>query len=133
MYLRIGAVRQTLNSFLYYQKEENHDPGASRYKRLNLRRYIVDTQNSLKNLVRFVRSQRAEHLLDCEAYLIMEELWKDALDEGRSIEAEVRDNMQIEASELSLEESRKSILLSNHQIEESRRGNNTAVRISYCC
>ena len=102
--------------------DKDHDMQLTKTNRLLLRRYIVESQSSHKSIHKFFQSHNAGHLLSCEGYKEIKELWKDALREAQSIEEEVRDSLQLEASYLSLEESRQSIKLSNHQIEESRRG-----------
>ena len=42
--------------------------------------------------------------------------------EATRLEAEIRDYLQLQTGELALEESKKSIELSNFQIEEAKRG-----------
>ena len=91
-------------------------------ERFSLRRHIEDSESTRKNVARFAKSQGEGDLLTSQEYLRMEELWEDAIREARLLETEVRDVLQLQSSQLSLQESKKSIDLSNHQIEESRRG-----------
>ena len=100
-------------------KENVYDIGL---KRFNIRRHIVESECSTKNLSRYAHTLKADYLLNCQGFRQIEGLWKDAFREARLLEEEVRDHLQLEASFSSLEESRQSIKLSNHQIEESRRG-----------
>ena len=91
-------------------------------QRYSLRRHIEDSERSRKSFSRFATSLDAGDLLSRLEYLRIQELWEDAITEARFREAEARDILQFHASQLSLEESRKSIELSSNQIEESRRG-----------
>ena len=96
--------------------------GVVRHQRNMLRRHIEDSETSSKNLTYYALSQQGGELLRRQDFMRIEELWREALSHARLLETEVRDNLQLQASELSLQESRKSIELSNHQIEENRRG-----------
>ena len=93
-----------------------------KHQRTMLRRHIEDSEMSSKNFGSYVHSHGGGDLLRRQEFMRIEELWRDALSQARLLETEVRDNLQLEASQLSLQESRKSIELSNHQIEENRRG-----------
>ena len=99
---------------------ENYDWLES--SRSALRCHIGDSEGCLKNIVRFVKAHNGSTLLARREYLRIEELWDDAIKEARLVEAEARDILQLATSQLSLEESKRSITLSNLQIEESRRG-----------
>lgn len=101
-------------------KHENHDWLQS--SRFTLRRHIEDSEGCLKNIVRFIKAHNGSVLLARGEYLRIEELWEDAIKEARLVETEARDILQLQTSQLSLEESKRSITLSNLQIEESRRG-----------
>lgn len=91
-------------------------------QRFWLRRRIEDSEAVKANFPRYCRSRDGEKLLHGAQYLTLDRLWRDALHSARMLEAEVRDNLSIEAGQLSLEGSKKSIELANHQIEENRRG-----------
>ena len=52
----------------------------------------------------------------------MKEDLDDAIRDAHFIEAEARDSSQLKAATLSLQESQKSIELSNWQIQENKRG-----------
>lgn len=54
-------------------------------------------------------------------YLIIEQYWKDAVNSAHRLELEIRDYMQLVGG-LSINESRKSIELSNVQIQEGKQG-----------
>ena len=116
---RIRLLRQSIMGVFY---DNDCDMQMIKKNRFLLRRYMVESEGSQKSISRYFWSHNAGHLLSCEGYKRIEEPWKDALNEAQALEEEVRDNLQLEASYLSLEESRQSIRLSNHQIEESRRG-----------
>ena len=60
--------------------------------------------------------------MEDDAYLTMKEDLDDAIRDAHFIEAEARDSSQLKAATLSLQESQKSIELSNWQIQENKRG-----------
>ena len=93
-----------------------------KHERNMLRRHIEDSETSSKNFATYAHSHEGGDLLRRQDFMIIDELWRNTLSQARLLETEVRDNLQLQASQLSLQESRKSIELSNHQIEENRRG-----------
>ena len=120
--LHMHAKMRSLRwSYIRSIKDTEYDANV-KHERTMLRRHIEDSDMSSKNFERYVHSQEGGDLLRLQEFMRIKELWKDALSQARLLEAEVRDKMQLEASQLSLQESRKSIELSNHQIEENRRG-----------
>lgn len=124
--LHIQAKTRSLRKVIMYGKgiytcTESSEVNLH-HERFLLRRHIEDSECSRKNVVRFAKSQDAGDLLTSREYLRIEELWQDAIREARLLETEIRDILQLQTSQFSLQESKKSIDLSNHQIEESRRG-----------
>lgn len=61
-------------------------------------------------------------LLEGPLYLDFLERRSGFVEEARRFESELRDYLQLEGSRLALEESKKSIELSNYQIQEGKRG-----------
>ena len=53
--------------------------------------------------------------------LAIKRFWKHAVNEARAVDVEMRDNMQLRLGNLSLIESKRSIELSNSQIQEAKR------------
>lgn len=99
------------------------------WENAKIRVHIEHTETSGKNFSRYAHSENGGDLLSRQEYLRIEELWRDALSEARLLETQVRDALQLNASFKSIDESKKSIELSNHQIEESRRGSYFVI----CC
>lgn len=70
----------------------------------------------------YIRSQQGKEWLEGNVYLSMIQACKHVIDEARRLESEMRDHLQLQVGNLSLEESRKSIELSNFQVQEGKRG-----------
>ena len=90
--------------------------------RLHLRRTLERVEDHVSQMFRYLG---AELDIDCSrniSYASIKEDWRCLADETRRVEAEVRDYMQLQVGNLSLEESRRSIELSNLQIREAKSG-----------
>lgn len=92
-----------------------------RYRTI-LRSAIEQVEDEAEPLTAFVSSQIGEHSTTSPAFTRFEgdRLW--VLKEAGRLEAEIRDYLQVQAGHLALLESRKSIELSNYQIQEGKRG-----------
>ena len=119
--------------YLHAQREITHQallmaPGSKyHYKNLDVRRFVLrrmleDLEDSRNGLVKFARLQNAPKWLKEQPWLSQEEEIIEAVSEARAVEAEARDYMQLQIGNLSIEESRKSIQLSNQQMSEAKRG-----------
>ena len=87
-----------------------------------LRRSIEDFEDSRESIPRFLRAQKADRCLSNEyAREVLDEI-PNVIAEARRLEAELKDYMQFQIDNLALQESKKSIELSNAQIQEGRRG-----------
>ena len=71
---------------------------------------------------RYISAEDANYLPKSPAYLQIKQERDQIHDEARRLDTEVRDYLQLVVGNLSLEESRKSIELSNQQILEGKRG-----------
>ena len=91
-------------------------------QRFELRRKLEDLNESRSRFVQFSRLQNAPKWLEGQPWLSQEEEIIEAVSEARAVEAEARDYMQLQIGNLSIEESRKSIQLSNQQMSEAKRG-----------
>ena len=87
-----------------------------------IRRYIGNSDASQRSFTRSLRSQKGCNWLEDETYLTLKENLDRAISDARFLEAEARDLIQLRAAKLSLQESQKSIELSNRQIQENKRG-----------
>ena len=90
-------------------------------QRFWLRRRLEALEEGKDCFVKFVRSQNAEEWLKSQTWLSQDERIREALAEAQTVDAEVRDYMQLQIGNLSILESRKSIQLSNQQFDEAKR------------
>lgn len=88
--------------------------------RKDIRRTIEHSEDTLKQIQRFVRPQRV-----CGKWRERSSIEDDINQvhfEAHRLEAEIRDYLQLQTGVVAIQESRRSIELSNLQIEEGRRG-----------
>ena len=69
-----------------------------------------------------MRSQNVSETPQNEPSIAIEDELQQAHLEALRLETEIREYLQLQTGELALQESRKSIELSNSQIEEAKRG-----------
>ena len=105
----LGAVKQSSHDTLDRQ-------------RFGLRRKLEELKESRSHFVKFARSQNAPDWLKEQPWLSQEEEIIEMVTKARVVEAETRDYMQLQIGNLSIEESKKSIQLSNQQMSEAKRG-----------
>ena len=89
--------------------------------RIQLRSLIVYFENKEGELMSYLKSLCGPNFTEGHFYPQMKEARISFLEEARLLEAEIRDHLQLQGSKLALEESKKSIELSNNQIYESKR------------
>ena len=87
-----------------------------------LRRRLEGLQESRDTFHSFARSQNAANWLETETWLNQDADIRETLAMARTKELEVRDYMQLQIGNLSISESRKSIQLSNQQMNEAKKG-----------
>lgn len=92
-----------------------------RYRTI-LRSVIEQFEDEAEPLKTFVSSQIGEHLMTSATFIQIEKDRHWVLKETCRLEAEIRDYLQVQAGHLALLESRKTIELSNYQIQEGERG-----------
>ena len=85
--------------------------------RLRLRAMVEDSEDGLNHLLRYIRSQECADRLLSKSWLRVEEDLRATHDGARRFETQLRDYLQIKVGEWALQESKKSIELSNRQIE----------------
>lgn len=90
--------------------------------RVFLRSIIERFEGTTEPLVRFISSQLAPQLTTRPSYHRIVEDRGSLLKKALSLEAELRDYLQLQVGQLSLIESRKSIEVSNNQLQENKRG-----------
>ena len=91
-------------------------------KRFDLRRHIEDFEADRIQFINYVCGYQQEIWSKDPVCRRVDCLWKDSVRDARLIETEIRDNMHLLAGQSSLEESKKSIEISNYQIQEGKRG-----------
>lgn len=87
-----------------------------------LRRRLQGLEESRNHFVKIVRSQNATTWLESRKWLSQNVNITEVISEARAKEVEAFDYMQLQMGRLSIQESRKSIQLSNQQIDEAKRG-----------
>lgn len=91
-------------------------------KRFDLRRHIENFETDRIQFIKYVCGYQQDIWSKDPICRQVDSLWKDSVRDARLIETEIRDNMQLLAGQSSLEESKRSIEISNYQIEEGKRG-----------
>lgn len=104
--------------FLYEKDLENSLENV----RFLTRRMMRDTEQCLSDFRRFRQIQLGSKCLEDDSTADLEQEFSLYLNDARGLEAEIRDWLQIRVGSLALEESKRSIELSNLQIDESKRG-----------
>lgn len=102
------------------RQDEEAPEDLYRY-RTQLRASVEYFENQKGALVGLLKSVCGPNFTEGVFYLQMKEARISFLGEARLLEAEIRDHLQLQGSKLALEESKKSIELSNNQIYESKR------------
>lgn len=91
-------------------------------ERFHLRALVEDFEDDLNYLWKYLRSQVSSDTLSDRSWLKVEEDLIETRQEASRFQAEVRDWLQLQVGEWALQESKKSIELSNRQIEKGKRG-----------
>lgn len=92
------------------------------HMRLDLRRMIEDSEDGFEQFRRFTRSQQINDVPQTKSSAMVEDEIQQTHLEAHRLEIEIRNFLQLQIGELALQESRRSIELSNLQIEEGKRG-----------
>ena len=115
-------VRNQVENPVGYSDSMKQETYQVLYKgRFWLRRGLEALEEGRNSFVKLVRSQDAAEWLKSQTWLVQDESILEALAEARTVDAEVRDYMQLQIGNLSILESRKSIRLSNQQLDEAKR------------
>ena len=101
-------------------KEETSSTLAQ--KRIRLREWVEDSKDDLSYLVRYIRSEISADWVSNDSWTTIEQDLEITQQEAGRLEAQIRDYLQLQVGEWALQESKKSIELSNQQLEESKRG-----------
>lgn len=87
-----------------------------------LRRTLEEAEDHVSQIFSYLGSEFDTDWFEEPSYLSIKADWGSLMDEAHRLESEVKDYMQLQVGNLSLEESRRSIELSNIQIRESKSG-----------
>ena len=109
-----GSKMSSLIDNFHRERLEKH--------RKYLGRQIIEFEHSTNSYERYLPVQISTKLTDNEAVGTFKRNAMVYLHDARSVEAEIRDLLQIQVGSLALQESQKSIQLSTLQIEEYKRG-----------
>ena len=101
------------------QEDREHEMEQVRFRLGRWSKYYRQCEN---NFIRYLSSQGIRNIKSYEAYRVVSEEGNEFYEDARNLEIQIRDWLQLRVSSLALEESKKSIQLSNLQIEESQRG-----------
>ncbi|KAL8700170.1 MAG: hypothetical protein Q9201_005590 [Fulgogasparrea decipioides] len=112
-YLRMSSVRWATG-----QADLGKPMEIIRYK---LRRAMGSLEQSLSGYKTYLRRESIRKPEQYEAFSDITEDAEACLDDARGLEAEIRDWLQVYVGNRALQESKKSIELSNLQIEEAKR------------
>jgi hypothetical protein len=86
-------------------------------------RHLIDlSKNDWRSFVKFMKHRKLYRWSKEQLYRELDAEMKEVLAEADGLESQIRDDIQLEAGKLGLEESRRSIEMSNKQIEEAKRG-----------
>ena len=91
-------------------------------ERLSLRRTVEDAEDEVVRIFEYLDYEVDVDWSTVSSYVSIKADWRSLSDKARRLEAEIRDFMQLQVGSLALEESRKSIDLSNSQIREAKSG-----------
>ena len=89
-------------------------------QRLGLRRVVESSEDDSEQLARYITSQGLTDLK--QDYTDVQKHYKSVYTSALRLEAEISDYLELQSGRMALQESQKSILLSNLQIEEYKRG-----------
>ena len=96
-------------------------------KRFWLRRITEDSEVSLDHLQKYIQNRKDDKWDKGLQFRKVKQDHDRAIADARRLEAELRDILQHVVGRLSIDESRKSLELSNIQIQESKQGINLSV------
>ncbi|KAL8928205.1 MAG: hypothetical protein Q9208_001915 [Pyrenodesmia sp. 3 TL-2023] len=148
--MSVQSMHDSVERSLSQLNDENREPdkGArdersnhlrnETYKRLDqeryqLRRTTEDCENHQDFFVDYVVSNGHQDWLQRRSYRTTAAYWALTTKVAKRLEAEVRDYMQLVVGDLSIEESRKSIQLSNTQLDESKKGSSSITEERFPC
>ena len=117
--LNYGYITRRRSNGAHIAAELNNDLDR---QRLKLRCTLEGAEDYVSQTFRYLSSEVDSDWSKEPSYVSIRADWRSLIDRARRLETEVRDDMQLQVGHLSLEESKRSIELSNIQIRESKSG-----------
>ena len=122
----INKVQAIYTSIVFGVSDDSGESRVSQehldQNRTELRRITERNEDILGQFSRYLASEGHSDLSSQPSYVSIVTNLRSLIADARRLEAEVRDFKQIQVGDLALEESRKSIELSNSQIREAKSG-----------
>ena len=122
----LSKVKSTIENISSYRSHPRITPEKVNqdlnFQCFELRRTLEDAEDNISGIITYLSHKSDPAWPQEPSYISMNADLKRLIEEARRVEAEARDYMQLQAGKLALEESRRSIELSNVQIRESKRG-----------
>ena len=123
---QINEVRARYTDLVFVVSDTSKNPRSSQENldkgRLELRRMTELSEDVLGQFSRYLGSEGYSDLSKQPSYISVATNLRSLIADARRLDTEVRDFKQIQVGDLALEESRKSIELSNSQIREAKSG-----------
>ena len=114
-------LRLKYRNLLWNAAKMDEDVNALHDERHRLRALMEESEDDLSYLRRYVCSQISAERISDKSWRKAEADLVQIHQEAGRLESQVRDYMQLQVGELALQESKKSIELSNQQMEEGKR------------
>ena len=123
---RINKVQEMYTGLVFERSPASEEPRVTQKGldkgRLELRRRTELSEDVLGQFSRYLGSEGHPDLSSQPSYISLVANLRSLIADARRLDTEVRDFKQIQVGDLALEESRKSIELSNSQIREAKSG-----------
>ena len=127
---------ESLKAKIYIREMRAHlrygQPSDEMYRgRESLRRWCEDTMDALEHLSSYISREHNPEWLRHPIYQKLVGEIEQSVTQATRIEAEARDFLQIRSGAMALEETKRSIELSDYQIQEGKRGMSSASSFVY--
>lgn len=99
--------------------------------RLAINASMLDTEESVSTRTRWYKSMGVTNYVKDASQIIIEDKYQTYLKDMRNLEGSIRDWLSLHVSGLALEESRRSIEVSNLQIAESKRCRSGPIKLQH--
>ena len=119
--IRCDNIRSKYRLSRWKTTKADSDVNTLPDERIRLRISVEESEDDLSYLRRYISSQMSVEILSDISWRKAETDLIQTHQEAGRLESQIRDYMQLQVGEFALQESKKSIELSNQQIEEGRR------------